>query len=78
MRERAAVRGGPEREEERKGVAREWRVFADMVWAFFDSLGGHYSIQTALEVKSDLRFQISDLKYLHIHLHIAYIYIYMM
>ena len=43
-----------------------------MVWAFFDSLGGHYSLQTASEVKSDLRFEISDLNYLHIHVHIAY------
>ena len=29
----------------------------------FDSLGGHYSLQTASEVKSDLIFQISDLNY---------------
>ena len=38
----------------------------------FDSLGGHYSLQTAPEVRSDLRSQISDLDYLHIHVHIAY------
>ena len=40
----------------------------------FDSLRGHYSLQTASEVRSDLRFEISDLNYLHIHLHIAYIF----
>ena len=45
---------------------------AYMVWAFFDSLGGHYSLKTASEVKSDLRFEISDLDYLHIRVHIAY------
>ena len=38
----------------------------------FDSLGGHYGLQTASEVRSDLRFEISDLNYLHIHVHIAY------
>ena len=38
----------------------------------FDSLRGHYSLQTASEVRSDLRFEISDLEYLHIHVHIAY------
>ena len=38
----------------------------------FDSLGGQYGLQTALEVRSDLRFEISDLNYLHIHVHIAY------
>ena len=38
----------------------------------FGSLWGHHSLQTALEVKSDLRFQISDPKYLLIHMHIAY------
>ena len=38
----------------------------------FDSLQGHYSLQTALEVKSDLRFEISDLNYLLAHMHIAY------
>ena len=37
----------------------------------FDSLGGHYGLQTASEVRSDLRFEISDLNYLHIHVHIA-------
>ena len=39
----------------------------------FDSLGGHHGLQTASEVRSDLRFEISDLDYLHIHVHIAYI-----
>ena len=29
----------------------------------FGSLRGHYSLQTALKVKSDLIFQISDLNY---------------
>ena len=38
----------------------------------FDSLGGHYSLQTSSEIRSDLRFEISDLNYLHIHVHIAY------
>ena len=38
----------------------------------FGSLQGHYSLQTALEVKSDLLFQISDPNYLLIHVHIAY------
>ena len=40
----------------------------------FDSLRGNYSLQTDLEVKSDLRFDISDLSYLHIHVHIAYMF----
>ena len=38
----------------------------------FDSLRGHYGLQTASEVRSDLRFEISDPNYLHIHVHIAY------
>ena len=38
----------------------------------FGSLRGHHSLQTASEVKSDLRFEISDPKYLLIHVHIAY------
>ena len=38
----------------------------------FDSLRGHYGLQRASEVRSDLRFEISDPKYLHIHVHIAY------
>ena len=40
----------------------------------FDSLRGHYGLQTASEVRSDLRFEISDLDYLHIHVHIAYMF----
>ena len=40
----------------------------------FDSLRGHYGLQTASEVRSDLRFEISDPKYLHIHVHIAYMF----
>ena len=40
----------------------------------FDSLRGHYGLQTASEVRSDLRFEISDLNYLHIHVHIAYMF----
>ena len=40
----------------------------------FGSLGGCYDLQTALEVRSDLRFEISDLNYLHIHVHIAYMF----
>ena len=38
----------------------------------FGSLKGHYSLQTASEVNSDLIFQISDPNYLLIHVHIAY------
>ena len=38
----------------------------------FGSLRGHYSLQTASEVNSDLRFQISDPDYLLNHVHIAY------
>ena len=33
----------------------------------FGSLRGHHSLQTASEVKSDLRFEISDPNYLLIH-----------
>ena len=40
----------------------------------FDSLGGQYGLQTASEVTSDLRFEISDLNYLHIHVHIVYMF----
>ena len=29
---------------------------------------------TASEVRSDLRFEISDLNYLHMHVHIAYMF----
>ena len=39
-----------------------------------DSLGGHSGLQTASEVRPDLRFKISDLNYLHIHVHIAYLF----
>ena len=38
----------------------------------FGSLGGRYGLQTASEVRSVLRFEISDLDYLHIHVHIVY------
>ena len=38
----------------------------------FGSLWGHYSLQTALEAKSDLRYKISDPNYLLIHVHIVY------
>ena len=41
-----------------------------MVW----TLGGLYGLQTASEVRSDLRFEISDLNYLHIHVHIAHVF----
>ena len=33
----------------------------------FGSLGGYYGLQTASDVRSDLRVEISDLNYLHIH-----------
>ena len=38
----------------------------------FDSLRGHYSLQTASEARSALRFEISDLNYLYIQVHVAY------
>ena len=38
----------------------------------FDSLGGRYSLQTALEITYGLRFEISDPNYLLFHMHIAY------
>ena len=38
----------------------------------FGGLGGHCGLQTALEDRSDLRFEISDLDYQHIHVHTAY------
>ena len=41
---------------------------------FFDSLRDHYSLETPSDVKSDLRFEISDPNYLLIHVHIAYIW----
>ena len=37
----------------------------------FGSLQGHYSLQTASDIKYDLRFEISDPNYLLIHVHIA-------
>ena len=40
----------------------------------FNSLRGHYGLQTASEVKSDLGNQLSDLNYLHVHVHIAYMF----
>ena len=40
----------------------------------YDSIQGHYSLQTASEVRSDLRFEISDLNYLHVHVHIAHMF----
>ena len=38
----------------------------------FGGLGGRYGLQTASEVRYALRFEISDLIYLHILVHIAY------
>ena len=38
----------------------------------FGSLSGHHSLKTAWEIKSDLRFEISDLNYLDFHVYIAY------
>ena len=35
----------------------------------FGSLGGHYSLQKASELKSDIRFEISDTNYLHIYVY---------
>ena len=37
----------------------------------YDGLWGHYSLQTALEVKCDLRFEICDLSYQYIYVHIV-------
>ena len=41
---------------------------------FFGSLRGCYDLKTVSEDRSDLRFKISDLNYLHIHVHIAYMF----
>ena len=38
----------------------------------FGGLGGRYGLQTASEVRYALRFEISDLVYLHNLVHIAY------
>ena len=38
----------------------------------YGSLRGHHSLETAWEVKSDLRFEISDPNYLFIHVRIVY------
>ena len=37
----------------------------------FGSIRGHFNLETASEVKSDLRFEVSDLNYLLIDVHIA-------
>ena len=42
---------------------------------FFGSLRGCYDLKTASEDRSDIRFEISDLNYLHIHVHIAYMFL---
>ena len=39
----------------------------------FSGLRGRYGLQTPSEVRSDLKFENSDLNYLHIHVHIAYL-----
>ena len=41
---------------------------------FFGSLRGCYDLKTASEDRSDLRFEIRDLNYLHIHVHIAFMF----
>ena len=41
----------------------------------FEDFWGQYDLQTVSEVTSDLRFEISDLNYLHIHVHIAYMFL---
>ena len=48
-------------------------IYDDFSRIFYDFLG-QYGLQTASEVRSDLRFEISDLDYLHIHVHIAYMF----
>ena len=45
-------------------------IYDDFSRIFYDFLG-QYGLQTASEVRSDLRFEISDLDYLQIHVHIA-------
>ena len=47
------------------------------VGPFFDSIRafrGHYLLQTSFEVRSNLRFKISDLAFLLIHVHIDYMF----
>ena len=48
------------------------KIKPELVWALLTASWDHYSLQTASEVKSDLRFQISDPNYLLIHVHIVY------
>ena len=38
----------------------------------FGSLWGYFDLRTASEIKSDIRLEFSDAKYLHSHVHIAY------
>ena len=62
----------------RPQIWNQWPQLSAHPWAYclygmdhFGSIRGHYSLQTALEVKSDLIFQISDPNYLLIHVHIT-------
>ena len=48
-------------------------MFAEFL-RIFDDVWGQNGLQTASEVRSDLRFEISDLNHLHIHGHIAFMY----
>ena len=40
----------------------------------FGGLRGYYVLQTASEVRCDLKFEISDLNYPYILVHIAYMF----
>ena len=44
-----------------------------MFWAHFVASEATTASKTASEVRSDLRFEISDLNYLHNHVYIVYI-----
>ena len=48
-----------------------WRICFLAISEYFC---GQYGLKTALEIRSDLRFEISDLIYLLIHVHITYMF----
>ena len=45
-----------------------------MVWSLLTASEATAASKTALEIRSELRFDIRDPKYLHIHVHIAYMF----
>ena len=53
-----------------------WRLLEGVIFGNdpFGDLGGCYGLQTVLEVRYDLRFEISDPKYLQIDVHITYMF----